>query len=179
MRMHVNAKKIAISGLLAAFSAVMLVLSSVIETNSLFLITAASFCVGIAIREWGIPFGVGFLIASTLVNVIVAPNKFYCLTFAVMGVYLIFSEYLWDKIAAKADMKHRTLALWIGKYAIFNCIYIPALLFFQELLFLKKVTGILLAVFWLVGQIALFVYDRVYIYFQGIIWGKLRIKLMK
>lgn len=176
--MHVNGKKIAIAGLLAAFSAVMLILSSVIETNSLFLIAAASFCVGIAIREWGIRFGVGFLIASTLVNVLVAPNKFYCITFAVMGGYLLFSEYLWNKMATKADMKNRTLALWIGKYVVFNCIYIPALLFFQELLFVKKVTGVLLVVFWLAGQVALLVYDRVYVYFQGVIWGKLRVKIL-
>lgn len=177
--MHVSGKKIAISGLLVAFSAVMLILSSVIETNSLFLIAAASFCVGIAIREWGIRFGMGFLIASTLVNVFVAPNKFYCLTFAGMGVYLLFSEYLWNKIAAKADMKNRTRTLWFGKYVIFNCIYVPTLLFFRELFFVKKVQGILLVVFWLIGQIALFVYDRVYIYFQGVIWGKFRMKLMK
>lgn len=177
--MHVSGKKIAISGLLVAFSAVMLVLSSVIETNSLFLIAAASFCVGIAIREWGTRFSMGFLIASTLVNVLVAPNKFYCITFAAMGVYLLLSEYLWKKFAAKTDMKNRVLALWTGKYVIFNCIYIPALLFFQELLFAKKVTGFLLLVFWLVGQIALYVYDRVYLYFQGAIWGKLRTKLMR
>lgn len=177
--MHVSGRKIAISGLLIAFSAVMLILSSVIETNSLFLIAAASFCVGIAIREWGVGFGMGFLIASTLVNAFVAPNKFYCLTFAGMGVYLLCSEYLWNKIATKANMKNRTLTLWIGKYVIFNCIYVPVLLFFQEFLFVKKVEGMLLVVFWLVGQIALFVYDRVYIYFQGVIWGKFRTKLMK
>ena len=177
--MHVSGKKIAISGLLVAFSAVMLILSSVIETNSLFLIAAASFCVGIAIREWGIRFGMGFLIASTLVNVFVAPNKFYCLTFAGMGVYLLCSECLWNKIEAKADMKNRTRTLWFGKYVIFNCIYVPTLLFFRELFFVKKVQGILLVVFWLIGQIALFVYDRVYIYFQGVIWGKFRMKLMK
>ena len=177
--MYVSGKKIAISGLLVAFSAVMLILSSVIETNSLFLIAAASFCVGIAIREWGIRFGMGFLIASTLVNVFVAPNKFYCLTFAGMGVYLLCSECLWNKIAAKADMKNRTRTLWFGKYVIFNCIYVPTLLFFRELFFVKKVQGILLMVFWLIGQIALFVYDRVYIYFQGVIWEKFRMKLMK
>ena len=177
--MHVSGKKIAISGLLVAFSAVLLILSSVYQTNSLFLIAAASFCVGIAIREWGIRFGMGFLIASTLVNVFVAPNKFYCLTFAGMGVYLLCSECLWNKIAAKADMKSRTRTLWIGKYVIFNCIYVPTLLFFRELFFVKKVQGILLVVFWLIGQIALFVYDRVYIYFQGVIWGKFRMKLMK
>lgn len=177
--MHVNAKKMALAGLLAAISAVLLILSSVIETNSLFLICAASFCVGIAIREWGVCLGFAFLIASTLINVLVAPNKFYCITFTAMGIYLFFSEYLWEKIAAKENMKHRTLTLWIGKYVIFNLIYIPALIFFQELLFVKEVEGTLLIVFFLVGQITLFIYDRVYVYFQGVIWGKIRMRLLK
>lgn len=179
MLMHVNAKKMAVSGLLAAFSAVMLVMSSVIETNSLLFICAASFCVGITIREWGVAFGFIFLIASTLINVLAAPNKFYCITFAAMGIYLLLSEYLWERIAARKEMKHRTLTLWIGKYLIFNLIYIPALLFFQDLLFVKKVTGMLLVVFLLAGQIALLIYDKVYVYFQGVIWGKLRVRLLK
>lgn len=179
MRMHVNAKKMALAGLLAAVSAVILILSSVIETNSLFFICAASFCVGIAIREWGVRLGLAFLVASTLINILVAPNKFYCITFAAMGIYLFFSEYLWEKIAARETMKHRTLTLWIGKYVVFNLIYIPALLFFQELLFVKKTTGTLLIVFFLVGQIALFIYDKVYLYFQGAIWGKIRMRLLK
>ncbi len=170
--MHVNAKKMAVAGLLAAFSAVMLVMSSVIETNSLFFICAASFCVGITIREWGVSFGFAFLLASTLINVLVAPNKFYCITFAVMGMYLLLSEYLQKRVK-------RTGTLWIGKYLIFNFIYIPALLFFQDLLFVRKVTGITLIVFLLAGQIALVVYDRVYVYFQSVIWGKLRLRLLK
>lgn len=177
--MHVNAKKMALAGLLVAVSAVLLVLSSVIETNSLFFICAASFGVGIAIREWGVRFGLGFLVASTLINVLVAPNKFYCITFAAMGGYLFLSEYLWEKIAAKENMRYRTLTLWIGKYVVFNLIYIPALLFFPELLFVKRPTGTLLMVFFLVGQIALFVYDKVYVYFQGAIWGRFRMKLLK
>lgn len=177
--MHVSAKKMAVAGLLAAFSAVMLILSSVIETNSLFLIGAASFCVGISIREWGVPFGFAFLIASTLINVLVTPNKFYCITFVAMGMYLLLSEYLWEKIAAKENMNHRTLTLWIGKYVIFNLIYVPVLLFFQELLFVKKVSGMLLIVSFLVGQIVLFVYDKAYGYFQGVIWGKFRVRLLK
>lgn len=170
--MHVNAKKMAVAGLLAALSAVMLVLSSVIETNSLLFICVASFCVGIAIREWGVSFGAAFLAASTLINVLVAPNKFYCMTFAAMGIYLLLSEYLQKKMK-------RTLTLWIGKYLIFNLIYIPALLFFQDLLFVRKVTGIVFVAFLLAGQVALVVYDRVYVYFQCVIWGKLRVRLLK
>ena len=179
MLMHVNAKKIAVTGLLAAFSAVLLVLSSVVESSSLFFIAAASFCVGIVIREWGVGFGFGFLIASTFVNVIVSPNKFYCMTYAAMGLYLLLSEFLWEKIAAKERMKNRTLTLWIGKYLIFNVIYVPVLLFFQELIFTKKITGVLWIAVFLAGQAALFVYDRAYVYFQGIVWGKLRVRLLE
>lgn len=179
MLMHVNAKKIAVAGLLAAFSAVMLVLSSMIESSSLFFIAAASFCVGIVIREWGVGLGFGFLIASTFVNVIVSPNKFYCMTYAAMGVYLLLSEFLWEKIAAKECMKNRTLTLWIGKYLIFNVIYVPVLLFFQELIFTKKITGALWIAVFLAGQAALLIYDRAYMYFQGVIWRNLKISIEK
>lgn len=177
--MHVNAKKIAVAGLLAAFSAVMLVLSAVMESSSLFFIAAASFCVGIVIREWGVGFGLGFLIASTMVNLIVSPNKFYCATYVAMGLYLLLSEFLWEKVAAKEAVKNRTLILWIGKYVIFNVIYIPVLLFFQELIFTRKMTGFLWFAVFLAGQAALFIYDRAYVYFQGAIWGKLRARLLE
>ena len=45
--MHVKAKNVATAGLLVALTVIMLVLSTVIESNSLFLIAAASFCVGV------------------------------------------------------------------------------------------------------------------------------------
>ena len=90
--MHVNAKKMAFTGVLAAFAVILLVLSAVIETSSLFLIVAAAFCVGIVLREWGIKAGAAFLAASFLVGLIVAPNRLYCITFLAMGIYLVLSE---------------------------------------------------------------------------------------
>ena len=54
MRMHVSGKKLAVSGLLAAFSVVLITLAAVIETSRLFFIAAASFCIGIVLREWGV-----------------------------------------------------------------------------------------------------------------------------
>lgn len=168
----------ALAGLLTAFSAVLMVLSCMIETNSLFLICAASFCVGIAIREWGIRMGFAFLAAGTLVNFMVTPNKFYCLTFLSMGSYLVLSEFLWEKIAAKSNMKNRTLALWIGKYVIFNCIYIPGLIMFQKSIFTTGVSEKTLIGVMVLGQAALFVYDRAYLYFQGAVWGKIRGRFM-
>ena len=178
MRMHVKAKKIAVAGLLAAFSAVLLMLSSVIETNSLFLIAAASFCVGIAFFEWGLRFGFGFLVSSLLVNFIVSPNKLYCITYAAMGLYLFFSEFWWKKLMESGKLQHFALKLYAGKLLVFNCMYIPALLFFQEILFAKEVKGILLFVFWVLGQVVLFVYELAYVQFLHRIWSKVRVKLM-
>ena len=52
--MHVKAKQIAFGGLLLAVTVVCMALGSVIETNTLFLLAAAAFFVGIVIREFGL-----------------------------------------------------------------------------------------------------------------------------
>lgn len=176
--MHVTTKKIAIAGLLAAFSCVLLMLGFAIESSSLFLIAAASFCVGIAVREWGNFFGAAFWAASTLLNLILAPNKMYCFTFAAMGLYLLLSEWLWLKIAFAKGIKHRTVCLWIGKYIIFNGIYLPVLVLLRDFIFVKAISNMGLVIVFLAGQIGLWIYDKAYIYFQGTIWGKIRMKVL-
>ncbi len=176
--MHVRIKQIAISGLLAAFSAVLMVLSATIETNSLFLIAAASFGVGIVIREWGIPFAWGYYIASSLINLLVSPNKFYCITYAMMGMYILLSEWLWEKIAESGYLSYRMTLLWLGKYVIFNVMYIPSVLFLQDMLFSRRVQSLGIALVILAGQAALFIFDNAYRYFQSAIWGRIRIKIM-
>lgn len=170
--MHVKAKKVATAGLLVAFTVVMILLSSVIETNSLFLIAAASFCVGIAIREWGVAFGFAFLIASVGVNLLVAPNKMYCFTFAVMGLYLCLYEWLWKWIAERKALSHRMLILWIGKFGLFNLLYVPVLFFAPKLIFTGKINGLAAIILLLAGQVVFFIYDVAYRYFQSHIWGK-------
>ena len=172
--MHVGAKKVAMAGLLVAFAVVLIVLSSVIETNSLFLIAAASFCVGIAVREWGLWFGFAFLVAAVALNLVLAPNKFFCVTFAGMGLYIWLSEMLWEKIATKAKLSYRTVWLWIGKYVIFNAMYIPVLFFIPQLIFTGKMNGLAAFAWLLMGQILFFIYDVAYRYFQAQIWGRLR-----
>lgn len=170
--MHVKAKKVATAGLLVAFTVVMIILSSLIETNTLFLIAAASFCVGIAIREWGVWFGFAFLIASTLVNFLIAPNKMYCITFALMGLYLCLYEGLWKWIAEREKLSCRMLILWIGKFVLFNLLYVPVLFAAPQLLFTGKINGLAAIILLLVGQVVFLVYDFAYRYFQSHIWGK-------
>ena len=169
----------AFTGVLAAFAVILLVLSAVIETSSLFLIAAAAFCVGIVLREWGIKAGAAFLAASFLVGLIVAPNRLYCITFLAMGVYLVLSEILWEKVAQSSKIQKKTVAVWIGKYIIFNAMFIPVLLIFPTLILAEEAVE---KMFWIVligAQAGVFVFDKAYMYFQIFIWGKLRNKVMK
>ena len=62
--MHLNTKKIAFAGVMLALTEVGIALGSVIETNTLFLLAAASFFVGIVIQEFGLKSGAGFLLAG-------------------------------------------------------------------------------------------------------------------
>lgn len=177
--MHVGTKKMATAGLLVAFSVIMMLLSSVIESSSLFFIAAASFCVGIAIREWGLRIGLVFLIASVGLNFIVTPGKLYCFTLAGMGIYIWASEWLWKRVADAKDLKRRETVLWLGKYILFNLLYVPVLFLAPHILFVGKINGISAIIFFLVGQVVLYIYDVAYRYFQAWVWGRLRGKLLQ
>lgn len=166
-------KKLATLGLLAAFSVLLIVLGAVIETSTLFFLSAASFCVGIAIREWGLRYGFSFLTATTLVGLLVAPNKMYCVTFAGMGLYLCLVEILWNKFGNKKAL------LWCGKYIVFNLMYIPTIIFMPQLLISKEVSTQFLFIVWAAGQVGVFIYDKAHDYFQIFIWNRLRKYLLK
>ncbi len=172
--MHVKAKKIAVLGLLAAFSVLLVSLGAIFEVSTLFFICGATFCVGIAVREWGIRYGAAFLVASFLAGLIVAPNKIYCITYGAMGLYLLLSEMLFHKIAASGQLNHGTRNLWIGRYLIFNVMYVPALIFVPQLFVTRKIEGALWAIVWAAGQVGLWIFEKAHDYFQLFVWNKLR-----
>ena len=121
--MHVKAKKIAFGGMLLALTIIFMMLGSIIETGTLFLLAAASFFVGIIWREFGAGSGVAF---------------------------------------------------WGVKYVVFNLIFLPAVLLFQEVLFVREISGWMSVIVIAAGQVFLFLYDRAYEYFQGVLWNKMR-----
>lgn len=175
--MLLNAKKMAFLGLLLAFNVLMIILSGIFEFNTLFLLAAASFCVGIAIRESGIKLGLAFYIAGLLLGIMLAPDKLYCITYAAMGLYIVVIEFAYDKLAKIKRMNSRFALLWLIKYAVFNIIYIPTLIFSPRLVYSGQLSPAVYAVLILGGQVALYIFDWAYIYFQGSVWGKLRKKL--
>lgn len=172
--MLLNAKKLAFLGLLLAFDVLMIILSGILEFNTLFLLAAASFCVGIAIRETGLRFGFGFYLAAILLGLFLAPNKFYCITYAAMGMYIVIFEYSYDKLINVRNGSNRMKLLWIVKYITFNVMYIPMLIFLPHLVYGGRLNFSIYAVLAVAGQIALYVYDGAYVYFQRVIWGRTR-----
>ncbi len=174
--MHVKAKRVALGGLLLAITIICMVLGSVIETSTLFLLAAASYFVGVIIREMGKKTGIAFYIAAVLLGFFVCPNKFYVLSFAAMGFYILAVEITFDLIGRMKGNKKRIF--WSVKYAIFNLEYIPLVLVFQDFLFGRQLSTKLIVIILFVGQIGIFIYDRAYEYFQGQIWNKIRGKVL-
>lgn len=171
--MHVNAKKMAFAGIALALTVIFIVLSGILEINTLFLLAAASFSIGIIIREFGSGFGLAFFIAAVLLGVILAPNKLYCITFAAMGLYILLVELSWIFLS-KSGKKHKIRIFWLLKYLIFNILYIPMLLFFPKLLFAGEIHQAFIIAALVLGQAALFLYDKAYDYFQMHLWSKWR-----
>ena len=176
--MHVKAKTMAFGGLLLALSVVCMALGSIIETSTLFLLAAASFFVGVVIREFGLRIGAAFYIAAVFLGFITAPNKIYVLTFAAMGFYIWGIEAVWRWLEKRPQYRNRRMIFWISKYVIFNIVYIPIVIAFREMLFARAVSDTMMIIVVLGGQIALFIYDRAYDYVQAHLWGKLRGRMM-
>ncbi len=172
--MHVKAKTMAFGGLLLALAVVCMALGSIIETSTLFLLAAASFFVGIVIREFGLRVGAAFYIAAVLLGFITAPNKFYVLTFAAMGLYIWGIEAVFRWLEKHPKAGNRRTVFWISKYVIFNVMYIPIVLIFRNMLFARSISGLVIAGVIIGGQAALFIYDRAYEYVQTHVWGRIR-----
>ena len=176
--MHIKAKTMAFGGLLLALTVVCMALGSVIETSTLFLLAAASFFVGIVIREFGLKAGAAFYIAAVLLGFITAPNKFYVLTFAAMGLYIWGIEAAFRYLEKHPAIRNRQAVFWISKYVIFNIIYLPIVFVFRDLLFTQSISGSIMAAVVIGGQAALFIYDRAYDYAQVHIWNKMRGRIL-
>ena len=118
--MHVKARMTAFSGLLLALSVVCMALGSVIETNTLFLLAAASYFVGIIIREFGMKAGVAFYLADIRLGFLVTPNKFYVISFAAMGFYILAAEGSWRFLGKSSEKMQKSWIFWVMKYVVFN-----------------------------------------------------------
>nr|WP_296264427.1 hypothetical protein [uncultured Merdimonas sp.] len=172
--MHVRAKLMALGGLLLAMTVVFMMLGGIIESNTLFLLAAASYFVGIMIREAGFRMGAAFYLASVLLGILVVPNKFYVASYAAMGFYILAIEFIWLRMGKASERYQKKGLFWLWKYVVFNLIYLPVLFGFQELLFSRTLSVPFLIGAVAAGEIGLFVYDKAYEYVQRVLWSRMR-----
>lgn len=175
--MYVNTKKMAVSGLLMALAVVFIVLSGILDFNTLFFLAAAAFFVGIIIREFGLRYGAAYFIGCLVLGILLAPQKLYCITYAMMGIYVLGIEFLWHYLGKHPQWEKRKRIFQIGKFVIINVMYLPVLFFFPKLLFAGEIPDTMLFVLIVAGQIALFIYDKAYEYFLIRMWGQVRVKI--
>lgn len=171
--MHVNAKAVSLCGLMLALTEVCIALGSVIESNTLFLLAAASYMVGIIIRELGGRLGAAFYIAGVFLGVFLAPNKFYVFSYGTMGLYILLREISWERIRKISRNQNRKEMFRAMKFLIFNLIYL-AILCVGHFVLLHTMKWQMIVALFVAGQIGFVIYDMAYDYVQNRIWGKFR-----
>lgn len=171
--MPVKTRQVAFLGLLAAIVSILIVFASILETNTLFLLAAAAYLVGIAIREYGLRLGVGFFLACILLGFLLSPNKLYVFTYAGLSFYILGNEASYLLLTKKQVKVNKRVHFWI-KLVLFNIIYLPAIILFPKLLFVGIISTPILIGLLAGGQVGWLIYDKAYDYFQSTIWGKFR-----
>ena len=174
--MHVKTKQIAFLGLLTAIVTIGIVMGSIIESNTLFLLAASAFAVGIAAREYGLRMAVAFWLACLFLGVIVSPNKLYMITYGVLSFYILFEEASYRYVSKRWNEKGKWVHFF-SKWIVFNLCYFPMLLLFPKIFYGGKISTLLLVGIAVAGQFGWFIYDRAYQYFQGVLWTKFRKRL--
>lgn len=100
--MLLKGKDVAYLGVLLGLNQLFIILSSVIETNTIILFAAAALIVGIVIVEFGGKSGVLFYIASCILGFLLTFNKIELITYiAFFGLYSIIKHILEIKISNK------------------------------------------------------------------------------
>ena len=165
-----NTKMIAFNGILGALAVVCLLLASVLPTNKLSFYALSSFFMAVVIIESNIRAGWLFYLATSLLSLIIVPEKLSLVPYVIFfGLYGIVKYYI--------EKLNKLLLEYILKFVYFNiCMGIA-------LLFVSKLFGYDLTVklpWWLLIialEIVFFIYDFVYTLFINYYRDKLKPRL--
>lgn len=140
--------KIAYLGVLLGLNQLFIILSSIIETNTIILFAGAALLVGVVIVEFGGKSGLIFYIASCLLGFFLSLNKFEFITYVVFfGLYSYIKHLLESKIRSK------------------NTLFLTKIIFFNlALIIMYSVIRMFITImltWWMVlaGQILFIIYD--------------------
>ncbi len=165
-----KAKSIALNGVLGALAVVCMLLANILPTNTISLYALSSFFISISIIEGGIRAGWVFYMATSLLSLIIVPDKLTLIPYVIFfGIYGIVKFYI--------EKLNRIVIEYISKFVYFNICVIIVFTAADRLLeavpSVKLPWGILIAA----AEIVFFIYDIVYTMFINYYRNKIRAKL--
>lgn len=152
--MLLKSKSMAYLGLLLGLNQIFIILSSVIETNTIILFAAAALIIGVVIVEFGGKSGILFYVASCLLGFFLTFNKIEFVTYIIFfGLYSIIKHILEIKIINKS-------LLYGAKFFYFNIALISMYLIVKIFIPFNLVWWMILA-----AQVLFIIYDYAFAIF--------------
>ena len=111
--MLLKSRDLAYLGVLLGLNQLFIILSSIIETNTIILMATAALIVGVVVVEFGGKAGIIFYLASCISGFFITFNKVEIITYiGFFGIYSIIKHYIETKI----NNKYISYALKIGSF---------------------------------------------------------------
>lgn len=161
-----KSSRIALSGLLLAFTVIILYIESVAPSGRLSLYALSSFMVSIIIINYSAKAGWVFFFASSLLSFLLIPDKLGVVPYiAFFGVYGILKYYI--------EKLNKRLPELILKLLFYNAVLVLGLLFMKEFLFHSLNTDMSIWIIAGISEIVFLIYDYVYSMFIGFYTARL------
>lgn len=163
--MHNKAKKIAVLGMMAAFSTVLTVLGSIISVNTVFFTAAAAFLTGGVVIFYGMGAGSLFFCVCAALDFLVNPDKLHVFLYLAFALYILICEGSYRGMAGMTPGKKKEWIHRLVRLIVFALLYIPLILFLPRLLVSEKLITMawFLPVMMPAGFIVWIIYDLAYV----------------
>ena len=160
-----------------AVAVIFIILGGYFEGSTLFLLAAASFLAGVVEKNFSVAAAAVFCIGSTFLGILLAPQKLYCVTFAVFCIYVMAAEFLENRRMSLPSGK-RAAGIWAIKGLVYHVLLLLSLFFAGKLFgfegILKGRWAAALSQYRILFGLVLFacaelfwlVFDRAYLFFQ-------------
>ena len=164
-------RMVATLGVMAAISAILLVLGTLISINTVFFTALAAFLVGISVVKYGFGAGLMLFLGCSVLDLVLNPDKFHVLLYLAMAGFILFSEGSYKLLEKRiADPGKCNKIHLICRIAVFFIVYMPLAIWVPRLFLTETAVANLYGNEWIywalpgVGVVAFVIYDLAYLF---------------
>ncbi|MDY6324609.1 MAG: hypothetical protein SPL99_06045 [Catonella sp.] len=177
--MHVTTKKLTTAGITLALSMVINLLVNIFNLSSLFILMVSGFLIGVVIRMCGMKMAVSYLVASSALALIIAPEKLDVLAYIFTEIYIVAREFIYKALAKKEniEVKKRKRLYFFFRWLMFQAMIVPIIIFLPGLLLTVNTPKMKITAY-LLGQVYWYLADYCYNAFQRFFEARVMKKIM-